>query len=204
MLVLPKPKMLMFGYLLGALMTSITIGLAIVFSISGEINSSPRTTISPAIDIALGALILVITYVIKSNRSHRLQLYREKRREKRSEKGPPAWQRHLSSGNARTTFIIGACLTLPGFSYLLALGKLAAQDVSTSLTVLIVIAFNLIMLMLLEIPLLGFVFNPKATERKVAQFKAWITRSGGRILTIVAVTVGIALIVRGIAELIAS
>ena len=35
MLVLPSPKRLLLGYLLGALMTSITLGLLIVFTLGG-------------------------------------------------------------------------------------------------------------------------------------------------------------------------
>jgi hypothetical protein len=35
MMLLPNPKRLMLGYLLGALMTSITLGLVIVFSLEG-------------------------------------------------------------------------------------------------------------------------------------------------------------------------
>jgi len=36
MMLLPNPKRLMLGYLLGALMTSITLGLVIIFSLEGS------------------------------------------------------------------------------------------------------------------------------------------------------------------------
>ena len=42
MMLLPNPKRLMLGYLLGALMTSITLGLVIVFSVEG--SDAVRTT----------------------------------------------------------------------------------------------------------------------------------------------------------------
>lgn len=49
----------------------------------------------------------------------------------------------LSKGSARTTFVIGPALTLPGASYLAGLHQLHKPKYSTTATVLIVIGFNL-------------------------------------------------------------
>ena len=60
MLLLPNPKRLMLGYLLGALMTSVTLGLVIVYALKGSSTvSTTQNTISPGVDLALGALLLV-------------------------------------------------------------------------------------------------------------------------------------------------
>ena len=49
MLLLPSPKRLMAGYLLGAYTTSITLGLVIVFTLQGSgSESTSKHTISPA------------------------------------------------------------------------------------------------------------------------------------------------------------
>ena len=69
----------------------------------------------------------------------------------------------MSKGSARTTFVIGALLTLPGASYLAALDKMSKLDVSNAVIVLIVIGFNIVMLTLLEGPLLCFAFAPDWT-----------------------------------------
>ena len=52
MLLLPNTKKLMLGYLLGAYLTSISLGLVIVFSLhgSGSVESA-RHTLSPVEDI---------------------------------------------------------------------------------------------------------------------------------------------------------
>ncbi|MFZ0377415.1 MAG: hypothetical protein WAL38_06260, partial [Solirubrobacteraceae bacterium] len=51
MLLLPNPKRLMLGYLLGAYTTSITLGLLIVFSLNGSgTESTSKRTISPVED----------------------------------------------------------------------------------------------------------------------------------------------------------
>ena len=95
-------------------------------------------------------------------------------------KGPPRWQQFLGRGSARDTFIVGALLTLPGGSYLAGLHRIADQNLSTTATVLSVLAFNLIMLALLEIPTLGYILAPESTPDRVARFKAGLSRHGRR------------------------
>jgi hypothetical protein len=61
MLLLPKPRNLMLGYLLGAMMTSVSLGLVIVFSLedSGAVEAT-KDTLGPAADLALGAIFLIV------------------------------------------------------------------------------------------------------------------------------------------------
>ena len=105
MLVLPHPQRLLLGYLLGALTTSVTLGLLIVFWLGGS-SSATRTvkdTINPVFDLVLGALILVIVFVVATGRDTWRRQRSARRRAARAEKGPPKWKRKLSSGTARTT-----------------------------------------------------------------------------------------------------
>ena len=64
MMLLPNPKRLMLGYLLGAYMTSITLGMVIVFALQGSsaVNTT-ESTVSPAVDLALGAIMLIAAFV---------------------------------------------------------------------------------------------------------------------------------------------
>ena len=97
MLLLDKPAKLMAGYLLGAYMTSITLGLVIVFSLS---SSSASTTtenkISPAVDIGLGAIALAVAFVVYTGRHERVRERRRERKAAKPDKGPPRWKRELS------------------------------------------------------------------------------------------------------------
>jgi hypothetical protein len=68
---------------------------------------------------------------------------------------------------------------------------------------LTVVGFNLVMLALLEIPLVGYTISAESTAAKVARFKAWISREGGRVALGGAVIIGVALLVRGTIELLA-
>src|SRR6266481_2893115 len=63
MLLLPNPKRLMVGYLLGAYTTSITLGLVIVFSLSGSsTESTSKHTVGPVEDIVVGLLAVAIAF----------------------------------------------------------------------------------------------------------------------------------------------
>src|SRR5262245_18979447 len=88
MLLLPNPKRLLFGYLLGAYTTSITLGLVIVFSLQGsDAVSTSKRTISPAQDIAIGVILLVVASVLASGRDEPLQRRRRERKQAKQEAG---------------------------------------------------------------------------------------------------------------------
>ena len=177
MLLLDKPARLMLGYLLGAYMTSITLGLVIVFSLSGSsATNSTENTVSPAVDIGLGTIALAVAFVLYTGRAERLRERRRERKASKPDKGPPRWQQELSKGSPRITFVVGALLTLPGASYLAGLHKIHDLNYSTTVTVLIVIGFNLVMLWLLEVPLVSFLVAPEWTPRAIERAKAWVSR----------------------------
>ena len=85
MLLLPEPKKLMFGYLLGAYLTSMTVGMLIVFSFHDSAGTeAAHNTISPAADLALGVILLIVGLVLRSERGERLK---ESRRTRKAAKG---------------------------------------------------------------------------------------------------------------------
>lgn len=208
MLLLPRPRSLMLGYLLGAMTTSVSLGLAIVFSLedSGAVKAT-QNTFSPAADIVLGAIFLIVARALSAERDAILRERRKRRRtakgKAKREKGPPRWQQALNRGTPRTTFVIGALLTLPGASYLVALTRLAKDDLGTPESVLVVVGFNLIMLALLELPLLSYLLQPDATPGRVERFKASLRRDGRRIAIRIATVAGMLLVLRGVITLIA-
>jgi Sap, sulfolipid-1-addressing protein len=203
MLVLPNPRRLLLGYLLGAMMTSVTLGLLIVFSLDGSsaLTSTAKNTVNPVFDLVLGGLVLVIAFVVGTGRDTRRRARSERKRAAKADKGPPRWKQALGAGGARTTFVIGALLTLPGTSYLAALSATAKQDLSDVATVLTVLGINVIMLALLEIPLIGYTLSPEKTAAMVERLGAWLSRDGGKIALVVVVVIALALIARGIGGL---
>jgi hypothetical protein len=143
----------------------------------------------------------VIAFVLATERDRALSERRERKKAAKEPSGPPRWQRFMERGSARDTFIVGALLTLPGGSYLAGLHQLAGQDLSTAPTVLAVLAFNLIMLALLEIPTVGYLLAPEKTPAAVDRFKAAISRHGRQGAIWGASVIGTLLVVRGVIQL---
>jgi uncharacterized membrane protein YidH (DUF202 family) len=204
MLLLPDPKKLMAGYLLGAYLTSITIGIVIVLAAehSGIVKAGKRS-INPGVDLALGAILVILGVVLRSGRDRRV---RERRAEHKRDKPPktPRWQKVLSRGDPRIAFAVGIVLNLPGASYLAALTGIAKLNTSNFVAVLLVVMVNVIMLALLEIPLLCFIVAPESTPTVIERGKGAVSRHGRRFVTRGALILGTLLLVRGIIEIISA
>jgi hypothetical protein len=206
MLLLPSPKPLMLGYLLGAYTASITIGLLIVFALHGsKTESAAKHTISPAEDIVVGLLAVLIALVLGTGRD---KPFEERQREKKDAKlkakqeaGKPTQSlslRMLGKGDPRITFVVGLVLSFPGASYLVALDHIRKLHSGTVETVLVVVGFCLIEQMFLELPLLGYVFAPESTADRVTRGKAWVARRGRTAAVIGAAAISVLLIARGL------
>jgi hypothetical protein len=206
MMLLPDPRRLITGYLLGAYLTSIGLGMAIVFSLhnSSGVESSKKT-LSPVEDLVFGAILVIVGWALLSGRVTQVK---EKRRRHHEEKHGPKEEKEslperlLGRGSMRITFAVGALLSLPGASYFVALDKMAKLGWPAVSTGFAVIIFCLIQQLLLELPLIGFYFAPTWTEGAVVRFRGWITRNAARAAGYVALTLGCLLIIRGAAYLI--
>jgi hypothetical protein len=200
MMLLPNPKRLMLGYLLGAYTTSITLGLLIVFSLNDSASVDTAHTMGPIEDIVVGLLALLVAYVLGSGRDARLQERRRRRKESKeaTEKKESFPERMLGRGSPRITFVVGVLLTFPGVSYLTALDRMAKLDAGVAATVLLVVGFCLIQQLLIELPLLGYAFAPDWTKDAVTRFRAWLGRNGRQAGVILATVIGGLLVVRGV------
>jgi Sap, sulfolipid-1-addressing protein len=209
MLLLPSPKRLMFGYLLGAYTTSIAVGMVVVFSLhDSSAASTAKKTISPVEDIVVGVIVLLVAFVLRTGRD---QPFQQRRRAKKAAKlkakadaGKPTESlplRLLGKGDPRVTFVVGAILSFPGVSYLTALDKIAKLNPGTVETVLLVVGFCLMQQLFLEVPLLGFVFAPERTKDTVTRFRVWMGHSGRSAAVIGAAVIGVILVARGLITL---
>jgi Sap, sulfolipid-1-addressing protein len=175
----------------------------IVFLLSNSsASNTTENTISPAVDIGLGAIALAVAFVLYTGRAERLRERRRERKADKPDKGPPRWQRELRKGSARTTFIIGALLTLPGASYLAGLDEIHKLKYPTTTTVLLVIGFNLVMLWLLEVPLASFLVAPAWTPRAIERAKVWVSRHAHMFAIRGSTTLGALLVIKGVIGLV--
>jgi hypothetical protein len=202
MLLLARPERLMLGYWLGSMVMSVTLGLLIVFALEGSaVVNTTKTTLSPAANFGLAIITWVLAVVLATGRDKRVEAARMRRRASHQEdKATPRWQQELSKGTARTTFVIGALLSLPGATYIVALGNLSRLRYSTAVTVLVVVVFNLIQLLIIEIPIVALKVAPARTPIMIDQAKEW-SRLHGRELAVWALAVlGALFAIKGLVE----
>jgi Sap, sulfolipid-1-addressing protein len=201
MLMLERPKRLMLGYWLGAMTTGVVVGSSIVLWMGSSGISTSQHSAAPAVDFAIGAIFLIASVVIRRRSSPES---RERRAEKEATrpKKTPKWQQKLSSGTARTTFVIGLLLSFPGASYLASLTEIHKQGFSTAGDIAAVFAVNLVMLVLLEAPLVAFTIAPDWTPGMVERFRDWLSRNGAKALAMTLTVLGALLVLRAVLEII--
>jgi hypothetical protein len=203
MLLLPHPGRLMLGYWLGSMVMSVTLGVVIVYALeaSTAVNTS-KNTLSPTANFVLAALMWILAVMLATGRDRRIEESRKKRHAMgEGEKDPPRWQRELSKGTARTTFVIGALLSLPGATYLLALHDLKKLNYSTAETVFVVILFNVIQLLIIEIPLIALKVAPSRTPTMIDDAKQWARLHGRNLAVWALVVLGILFAIKGLVEI---
>jgi len=204
MLLLPNPKRLMMGYLLGAYLTSITIGLLVVFELHGSAAvSTTKRTLSPIENLAIGTILVIAGVVLKGRA---MEARRERKQAKKEEAGAKKKslpERLLGRGDPRITFFVGVLLSFPGASYLAALTKTAKLEVADPWLVVIVLGICLLQQALLEVPVIAYTLWPEPAKRAIDNFREWLARNGRRAAAHVAIALGVLLWVRGVIEIIA-
>jgi Sap, sulfolipid-1-addressing protein len=204
-LLLPRPERLLLGFWLGATAMSVTCGLIVVFALGGSSGATTTTrhTVSPIAEITLGAILLLLALVFFSGRDQRYNARVQRQREKKAAKQPSKMMKLLQRGTPRTTFVVGALIIgLPGVSYLTAMELLARQHASTLVAVFVVLAWNVIMLLLLEVPIVAYAVAPAGTGKAVTGFKNWLTRDESRIAYWCSLIAGAGLLAIGVVHLV--
>ena len=203
MLLLPKAEKLMLGFWLGAMITSVTCGLVIVFALGGSKSvKTTRNAVSPALDLVFAALLLLAALALAKGADRRVRQRHGTAHPKHGDR-TPKWRRTLAEGNPWHTFVVGILLSFPGVWYLAALDRLKKLHYSTVAVILVVVGFCIVQLALIEIPMLAFKIWPEQTPAAIDRTKAALSRHGRqygvRGLEIIATL----LLVRGVIGLVA-
>jgi Sap, sulfolipid-1-addressing protein len=205
MLLLPEPKRLMLGFVLGALLTSITLGLVIVFVVGGtnSTTSTTKRTVDPVVDIAAGVAFLLIATLVATGVWRRLAERRRKRRGPKKDKGPSRLQQELSKGSPRLTFCAGAVYELmPSVLYLAVMHDIVKLNASTLGSVLLVVLICVAQIGLVLIPLISFTVAPTWTPKALEAAKSWFSRNDRKIAVVALTVVGAWLLGRGVITLV--
>jgi hypothetical protein len=191
-----QPVKLLSFFLAGALLTTVSIGLVIVFVFRGSsLFSGSRPTFGPAVNIVLGAAALVAAHLVRRGG-------RPSEKRPRRERGPGWSERTLTRG-APLAFVVGIALNvLPGVFPLVALKNIAELDYAPGATVALVVGFYLIMFLPAEVPLGSYLVAPTRTAAAVDRFNSWLGRHARPMAVYALAAIGLYLIVRGIVALI--
>jgi hypothetical protein len=193
----PHPARLMASFLAGGLLTTVTIGLAIV----NALRSSPATSRSsnsfgPAVAIVIGALALLAAFVL-SSRKPKPDVPPDR------PKTPGRIERMLDRG-VPLAFVAGILLDIiPGVLPFVALQRIAEMDIGAAETVAVVVGFYVIMFSFVEIPLVAYGVAPRRTKQRTIRFNAWLDLNARRLAVWALAVAGVYLIARGVFELVA-
>jgi hypothetical protein len=75
---------------------------------------------------------------------------------------------------------------------------LSKQHLGVPAKVGLVLVFNVIQLLIIEVPLAGYFINPDRTDAAIRRFHTFLSRDGNRILLIGGTVVGLLLVARGV------
>lgn len=191
-----KPIKMLAAFMAGGMLVTFVLGLLIVFVLGDWLSTKSQKSASPTVDIVLGVLSLVVAAVL-------YQRIRERQRgvvraSKKPKDGPSRTQQMLNEGTPWAAFVAGLILNLPGIWYLDALKDIAESNPSTAAVIAQILVFIVIMFVLAELPLIGYIVAPGATQRRVAAFHAWMGRNGRAVGMWAAALIGAYLTIKGI------
>jgi Sap-like sulfolipid-1-addressing protein len=198
----PRPARQLGAYLIGGMGFSIGFGLLIVLTLHGtDLLSGLSKSTRGSIEVAAGALLIVVAIAVWSGRV----LQWHPRRTKRHDTDRPALQsvrdRALGHDSLWIAWAAGAAYSLPGAYYIAGLALLAKLNASVTTNVLVIIGFNLIMFALIELPLVGLLVAPDRARSLTEKLHTWMTAHRRMLIVTVTGAIGTYLLVSGISDL---
>jgi Sap, sulfolipid-1-addressing protein len=188
----PHAKRLLLFFLAGALLASVSIGLAAVSILdAADMGSSTRRSFGGGVYFTIGVAALVAGL-------HFLRTAPRPKKQKESG-GPSMTQRVLTKDSTWLVFVLGIVLNMPGLWYIMGLKNIGLGNYSEAAAVLLVLGFNVIMFSFIEIPLIGYLVAPRWTQSQITRFNGWLHRNGRHLGGWIGVALGCYLIARGIA-----
>ena len=199
----PRRMQLLTAFLLAGMTVSVGAGLGIVLLIHGSgAVAHPGSGWSWGTDLAVGVFALRArprrsrTHAAAAGPSPSARAGSGRPSADPAEGVKPWSHRLLSRGSVPIVVVAAVVLNLPGAIYLVALKDIAAGHHSAAIDAVLVVAFNLIMFALAEIPLIGLMVAPEPTERLVKRATTFLGLHGNKIATGLCLVVGVHLIVR--------
>jgi hypothetical protein len=188
----PHPVRLLVSFLAAALLTTVAVGLLVIYALQGtELVSRSRDSFDPAAQITAGSIALVLALLIRRRSSAAPAV-----------EGPgpdPGRIERMLDRGAPLAFVAGIVLNiLPGVFPLIALKDIAELDEGVAATVALVFGFYVIMFALNEVPLAGYLVAPAWTAQATRRFNVWLRGNASRLAVGALGIAGLFLVVSGI------
>ena len=203
----PNPARLLAAFLIGGLTTSVLVGLGVLALIkgSGVVGAGSSHSISPTIDTIAGLLSLALAYLLATGRPLPFADRRARRKSAKATAGAepkdPWSKRMLERDSLAVAFGLGILIDLPSVWYLAALKDIAEAGHSTGADIALVLLFNAIMFVLVEVPLAFYLLAPERAAAAAARFDEWSRSHMRQIGATVATVIGTYLLINGIVGL---
>jgi hypothetical protein len=184
----PRPVRSSLAFLAGAAAITVAVGVALVLFLHGTgiDDSSKHRSVPPAIDVILGAALLVLAAVMA-------------RRPRRPEQADPKQRKQRSMWGL---VAFGAALYVPSVFYLTALHEISQSDTGGLAVALSLLLIAVIVLLFVEVPIILYLRAPDRTGRLLDRWNDWLSRNVRSIIVVAAAVIGIYLLASGIAKLI--
>jgi hypothetical protein len=192
---LEHPTRILAYFVAGGLLTTISIGVAIVHGLEGtSVASGSSHSVTAGVYLAAGVLSLLAAGMLY--RSSRLP-----HKPKAPSKKPSLAERSVEHG-AAVAFGAGIVLNVvPGTFPFVAMVDIAQLDTGSAGRFAAVVLFYLVMFAFAEVPLVAYLFAPERTIAAMSRFNDWLTRNGRLAAAIAIAVVGAYLTARGFVRL---
>jgi len=217
-----RPLSLLAAYFIGGFGVSLIIGGVLVF-VLGNADIGKSSSVPPGVEIAVGALALLVAVLVATGIAARLRDKVEARHHSDSDsdsakpadagaahsveqlpgfaKLPRRAQNALRSESPWIAWVAGVAVAMPTAYYLAAIAAILKSGVGTGGQVGALLVFNLIAFAVAGIPLASFAIAPDATRARIDQLYSWVTTHQRVVITTVSGVVGVYLILIGISKL---
>ncbi len=107
----------------------------------------------------------------------------------------------LQGGNPWVAFGIGLVTTMPLADYLVVLILIVSSGAAIGIQLGAVVAFTVVVLVLVEVPLVSYLVMPAKTQMVMSQLEGWVATHRRRLLVAVPAAVGLMLVTAGITSI---
>jgi hypothetical protein len=215
----PRPLPLLVAYFIGGFGSYLILGAIVLFVLKG-VNVRRGSSVPPEIEVAVGALALMVAALVGSGIAGRLRAQAQARHSTSTADSPQSSSGHPDSGefpgsanlgprvqaalrrdSPWIAWITGLAVGMPTVYYLAAIADILKTDSSAGLQVAALIVFNVIAFSVVEIAILSFVVAPEATRTRLNQLSWWATAHERILISALSGVVGVYLLVIGIRKL---